>query len=105
MPKATFGDILLYLQRMCPAHDTGDRTDSDLLGRFVAHREEAAFGILVERHAPMVMGACRRILGDLHAAEDAFQATFIVLARRAASIAVKRSLGTWLYAVAQRIAL
>jgi RNA polymerase sigma factor (sigma-70 family) len=105
MPKAPFSDILQYLRRMYPAEDAADRPDSDLLNRFVTQGEDAAFTVLLERHAAMVMGVCVRVLGDLHGAEDAFQATFVVLARRAPSIALRGSLGPWLYAVAQRIAL
>src|SRR5207237_3043609 len=73
--------------------------------RFFSGHEEDAFTVLVQRHGPMVLGVCQRLLGDLHLAEDSFQATFIVLARRAAAIRSRTSLGTWLYAVAQRIAM
>src|SRR5438105_4649890 len=104
MPKAPFSDLLQYLRRMCSAVDVGD-SDGELLQRFVTEREEGAFTVLVQRHGPMVLGVCHRVLGDLHLAEDSFQATFIVLARRAASIRSRAVLGTWLYAVAQRIAM
>src|SRR5437588_8275527 len=105
MPNAAFGDILRFLHRTHQIHEAGARSDSELLSRFVTQGEEAAFSVLVGRHGPMVMGVCRRVLGDFHSAEDCFQATFIVLARRAASIRSRTALGTWLYAVAQRIAL
>jgi RNA polymerase sigma factor (sigma-70 family) len=85
----------------------GTRTDRELLERFTAHRgdsAEAAFAILVERHAPMVLATCRRLLGDAHDAEDAAQATFLVLARKARTIRSGQAVGGWLHAVAVRIA-
>jgi DNA-directed RNA polymerase specialized sigma24 family protein len=86
---------------------TGHSSDAELLGRFVARRDgaaEAAFAALVDRHGPMVLGICRRVLGDRHAAEDAFQATFLVLARKAGSIARPEQLANWLFGVAIRTA-
>src|SRR5690348_148382 len=77
----------------------GGLTDRQLLDRFVDRndpRREAAFTILVERHGPMVWGVCRRALVDRHAAADAFQATFLVLVRRAPAVKVDDSLGRWL---------
>ncbi|HEV3167314.1 MAG TPA: sigma-70 family RNA polymerase sigma factor [Isosphaeraceae bacterium] len=82
-------------------------TDGQLLERFLAHRDEAAeaaFAALVERHGPMVMRLCRQVLGDPHDAQDAFQATFLVLARRARAIRKRDSVGSWLFAVAGRMA-
>src|ERR1700694_2139916 len=105
MPRATFGDLLQNLRKMYPTEDAGDRTDGELLNLFVTLHEEDAFTILVQRHGPMVLSVCQRLLGDLQLAEDAFQATFIVLARRAGSIGWHRSVGNWLYAVAQRVAM
>jgi RNA polymerase sigma factor (sigma-70 family) len=79
--------------------------DASLLARFVAERDEAAFSEIVRRHGPMVLGVCRRVLSDEHEAEDAFQATFLVLVRRAASIGRRELLANWLFGVAQRVAL
>jgi RNA polymerase sigma factor (sigma-70 family) len=78
--------------------------DGELLGRFVESRDERALATLVERHGPMVWGVCRRLLGH-HDAEDAFQATFIVLVRKAASVNPRGKVGNWLYGVARQAAL
>src|SRR5689334_23013691 len=83
----------------------GGLTDGQLLRRFVATRDEGAFAALVRRHGPMVLAVCRRVLHDFHHAEDAFQATFLVLTRKAASLVVGRSLGCWLHGVAYHTAL
>src|SRR5262245_53810641 len=80
-------------------------TDGQLLGAFVADGEAEAFAQLVRRHGPMVMGVCRRVIGEQTTAEDAFQAVFLVLARRAASVKPREQVGNWLYGVAYRTAL
>jgi RNA polymerase sigma factor (sigma-70 family) len=86
-----------------PGPDEG--TDAELLGRFAHCRDEAAFAALVRRHGPMVWGVCRRVLNDWHRAEDAFQVTFLVLARKAGSLSRPGLLGNWLYGVAYRTAV
>jgi RNA polymerase sigma factor (sigma-70 family) len=85
-------------------HGTG-LSDAQLLEGFVARREEAALAAIVRRHGPMVWGVCRRVLGNYHDAEDAFQATYLVLVRKAASIAAPDLLANWLYGVAHQTAL
>lgn len=87
------------------AENTQSPSDAELLQRFVQAREEDAFAALVRRRGPMVLGVCRRVLRDHHEAEDAFQATFLVLARKAHAITQYASLGPWLHRVAIRIAL
>jgi RNA polymerase sigma factor (sigma-70 family) len=79
--------------------------DEQLLGRFIADREEAAFVVLVSRHATRVMWVCRQILGRSQEAEDVFQSTFLLLARKADSIQKRASLGHWLHGVAHRISV
>ena len=80
-------------------------SDSELLQRFAEQHDGAAFAALVERHGPMVLGVCRRVLGNEQDAEDAFQATFLVLARKAASLQRQEAVGPWLYRVAYHLAL
>src|SRR5262245_24868475 len=78
--------------------------DAELLARFVRSRDESAFAELVRRHGPMVRATCRRSLGDAPDADDAFQAVFLVLARKAATLRDRRVLGPWLHTVAVRTA-
>jgi RNA polymerase sigma factor (sigma-70 family) len=82
----------------------GEPTDQALLKRFARRHDAGAFALLIRRHGPMVLGVCRRILNHEQEAEDAFQATFLVLVRRAESIARPELLANWLYAVAYRLA-
>jgi RNA polymerase sigma-70 factor (ECF subfamily) len=80
-------------------------SDGQLLKRFIARHDEEAFAALVRRHGPLVLGVCRRVLHDAHAAEDAFQATFLLLARKAATLDRPELLANWLYGVAYRISV
>jgi RNA polymerase sigma factor (sigma-70 family) len=104
MPRATLDDVVVYLRRVCAVEHHRDQSDRQLLDSFVADGDQAAFAVLMHRHGPLVFGVCRRVAGDHHTAEDCFQGTFLVLARRASRIREKNSLGSWLYGVAQRIA-
>jgi RNA polymerase sigma factor (sigma-70 family) len=79
-------------------------SDGQLLTRFIAERDEAAFSALVRRHGPMVLGVCRRILGNAHDTDDAFQATFLVLVQKARSVLNHEAIGSWLHTVACRSA-
>jgi RNA polymerase sigma factor (sigma-70 family) len=94
-----------FLRRLAGTPATGDLDDRLLLERFVTTRDQAAFAAMVERHGPMVHGVCRRVLCDSHAAEDAFQSTFLVLVHKARSLARPELLGNWLYGVAYRTAI
>jgi RNA polymerase sigma factor (sigma-70 family) len=101
MPMTTkhLHSILANLRPACAA-----LPDCKLLARFVADRDEEAFAQLVRRHGPMVMGVCKRLLRHAEDAEDVFQATFLILARKAASVANRDAVGSWLYRVAFRTA-
>ncbi len=93
------------LQTIFEAGSLGGLSDGQLLDRFVARREEAVFEAIVLRHGPMAWGVCRRVLRDHHDAEDAFQATFLVFARKASSINAREKLGNWLYGVAYQTSM
>ncbi len=93
------------LRRTALLRDGGGLNDGQLLGLFVKHRDGDAFAALLKRHSPMVMGVCRRVLSNLHDAEDAFQATFLIFARKADSVKAQDSVAGWLYRVAYRTAL
>ena len=108
MPGASSREVLRHLNTLFHCGTTVQQSDAELLERFAAGRgeaAEAAFAALVERHGKMVLGVCQRVLGNWETAEDAFQATFLVLARKAASIARREQLANWLYGVALRAAL
>jgi RNA polymerase sigma factor (sigma-70 family) len=105
MATNTLSRVLQQLRRAALARDGAGPTDGELLGRYLAGRDETAFEALVRRHGPMVLGVCQRLLGNRHDAEDAFQATFLVLVRRAAAVVPRDLVGNWLYGVAYRTAL
>lgn len=104
MQSSALKSLVGHLRRLTSPAGARELSDADLLERFRGGREEAAFALLVQRHGPMVLAICRRVLGDLHDAEDAFQATFLVLVRNAAAIRKQQSLASYLHGVASRIA-
>src|SRR5689334_17451288 len=104
MSQGQRSTLLAYLRRLVGATAT-DSSDAELLERFAAERDEAAFEALLQRHGPLVWNVCRRVFGEEHAAEDAFQATFLVLVRKARSVSKQASIRSWLHGVALRVAL
>jgi RNA polymerase sigma-70 factor (ECF subfamily) len=97
--------ILQQLRKIAQRRDEPGRTDGQLLEALISRRDTAAFEALLRRHGPMVLGVCRRLLRDPHDTEDAFQATFLVLARKAASVSPRELVGNWLYGVAHTTAV
>lgn len=97
--------ILRYIRNLAAVESRRNLADAELLRRFIDERDEAAFAALVDRHGPMVLSACRRVLRNDQDAEDVLQGTYLVLARRANSIRRFNSVGSWLYGVAYRLAL
>jgi RNA polymerase sigma factor (sigma-70 family) len=97
-------DVLRYICRLAGSERGNEPSDGDLLQQFVAERDEGVFARILERHGPLVFGVCRQVLGNPHDAEDAFQATFLVLARKAAFIRKQEALAAWLHRVALNIA-
>src|SRR5229473_206817 len=104
MPQGHLDSFMSCLRRWARAGCAVGLTDAQLLERFVREREGAAFEALLRSHGPMVFGVCRRLLNNAQDVEDAFQATFLVLVRKARSISKRESVGSWLYGVAYRIA-
>ena len=97
-------DVIRQLRNMALRSGSG-LTDSQLLECFHSRRDEASFEELVRRHGPMVLSVCRRVLGNHHDAEDAFQATFLVLALKGGALRARELVGNWLHGVAYRTAL
>src|SRR5262245_36098911 len=100
MPDSPVAKVIEHLRRTVGPSAEGGATDGEMLQRFIDHREDAAFAALVRRHAPMVWGVCRRLLGHIQDAEDAFQATFLILVRKAGSVVPRAAVGAWLHGVA-----
>src|SRR5262245_23010102 len=105
MAASQTSEVISHLRRAVLLREGEGLTDGQLLEDYLSRREPAALEVLVRRHAPMVWGVCRRVLGNHHDAEDAFQATFLVLVRKAASIVSPKLLANWLYGVAHQTAL
>src|SRR6516164_5731036 len=105
MTEKPLQTMLHQLRRLVTQEGTGALTDAQLLDQFVTRRDELAFEVLLWRHGSMVLDVCRRLLRQEQDAEDAFQATFLVLVRKAGSIGKRESVGSWLYKVAYRVAL
>ncbi len=104
MPPTSLTAVVRHIRQLATPAASAEASDAQLLERFRAAGDEAAFRALVQRHGQMVMGVCRRVLHHHQDAEDAFQATFLVLARKAASIHQRTALASWLYGVALRVA-
>ncbi len=105
MATSQMSGVIQHLRRAALLREGAGQTDGQLLTDYVSRHDGAALESLVRRHGPMVWGVCRRVLGNHHDAEDAFQATFLVLVRKAASIASRELLANWLYGVAHQTAL
>lgn len=97
--------VIEHLRFLLKKQDAVGKPDGELLRRYVQERDEAAFEALVRRHGPMVLAVCRRVLHNQHDADDAFQATFLVLVRKAGTLRSPGMIGNWLYGVAYRTAL
>jgi RNA polymerase sigma factor (sigma-70 family) len=105
MASGQISAVVRFIQKLTGSRKTDLLADGSLLDRFVTHRDESAFATLMHRHGPLVVSVCRSILCNESDVEDAFQATFLVLVRKARSINKRESLASWLYGVAYRIAV
>src|SRR3954451_8893170 len=100
-----FGAVLGRIERLFASGTVAGLSEGQLIERFATRRDEAAFEALLARHGPMVLGICRRVLRDPDDVEDAFQATFLVLVRKAGTLRDRDLVGNWLFGVASRVAL
>src|SRR5436305_9582185 len=105
MATSPMSEVMQHLRTAVLLRDGAGLTDGQLLGDYLRRRDETALAALICRHGPMVWGVCRRVLRNYHDAEDAFQATFLVLVRKAVSIASRELVANWLYGVAHQTAL
>ena len=105
MAAGQLNKIIQQLRTTLVRRNAAGETDADLLQRYLQQRDETAFEVLLRRHGPMVLGVCRRVLGNEHDADDAFQATFLVLIRKANLLRSPGLIGNWLYGVAYRTSL
>ena len=105
MGSRSSSTLLRHIRTLASKADAERLSDRELLTRFTAERDEAAFANLVHRHGPMVHAVCHRVLRHAQDAEDVFQATFLVLAQKASALRWQESVGNWLYGVAYRLAL
>src|SRR5437016_2262593 len=105
MANAQLSGVLRHLRALGETQAVAEASDAELLERFTARHEEAAFAGLLRRHGPMVWAVSRRVLPAVQDAEDIFQASFLLLARKAGSIRKRESVGSWLQGVAHRLAL
>jgi RNA polymerase sigma factor (sigma-70 family) len=105
MAAVQLSQVVRRVRGVLAARETAGLTDADLWEHYVRERDEAAFEALVRKHGPMVLGVCRRLLRNEQDAEDAFQATFLVLVRKATSLRSPRTIANWLHGVARRTAL
>jgi hypothetical protein len=105
MATGPMSEVIRHLRRAVLLPEGAGLTDGQLLEGYLSRRDEAALAALVRRHGPMVWDTCRRVLPHYHDAEDAFQATFLVLVRKAASIVPRQMVANWLYGVAHQTAL
>ena len=105
MPSIHRGSVIDSLQRLFETGTATSLSETQLLERFITRGDESAFESILLRHGPMVMRVCGRVLDDPHDVDDAFQATFLILVKKAGAIRNREVLGTWLYGVARRVAV
>ena len=105
MGRGQLGPVVHQFRHLFDGRSIAGVSEWQLLHRYLDRRDEVAFEAIVSRHGPMVLGVCRRLLGDPRDVEDAFQATFLILARKGGTLLEGDPVGHWLYGVAYRVAL